>query len=134
MTEPRGVDARRAIPSVAALLESEDVVELLTAHPRSTVVRAIRTALARARDDRAVVSHNDWKSLIVAELANIEARSLRNVINATGVILHTNLGRAPLANAAIEAIRELADGYTNLEYDLEKGSRGSRYVRRWCSP
>ena len=128
MTEPRGVDARRAIPSVAALLESEDVVELLTAHPRSTVVRAIRTALARARDDRAVVSHNDWKSLIGAELANIEARSLRNVINATGVILHTNLGRAPLANAAIEAIREVADGYTNLEYDLEKGSRGSRYV------
>ena len=128
MTEPRGVDARRAIPSVAALLESEDVVELLATHPRSTVVRAIRTALARARDDRAVVSHNDWKSLIGAELANIEARSLRNVINATGVILHTNLGRAPLANAAIEAIRELADGYTNLEYDLEKGSRGSRYV------
>jgi L-seryl-tRNA(Ser) seleniumtransferase len=50
------------------------------------------------------------------------------VYNATGVVLHTNLGRAPLAEAAIAAVREVAEGYTNLEYDLEKGARGSRYV------
>jgi L-seryl-tRNA(Ser) seleniumtransferase len=57
--------------------------------------------------------------------------SLRRVINATGVVLHTNLGRAPLAPAAVDAIARVAQGFSNLEYDLEKGVRGSRYVH--CS-
>ncbi len=61
-------------------------------------------------------------------LAMRQRRSLRPVINATGVILHTNLGRAPLATAAVEAIRDVADGYSNLEYDLDRGTRGSRYA------
>ncbi|MGI9078274.1 MAG: L-seryl-tRNA(Sec) selenium transferase, partial [Gemmatimonadaceae bacterium] len=55
-------------------------------------------------------------------------RSLRRVLNATGVVLHTNVGRAPLPRAAIDAIREVAEGYCNLEYDVERGERGSRYM------
>ena len=69
-----------------------------------------------------------WADLIRTQLDVIERRSLRPVINATGVILHTNLGRAPLADAAVDAITQIAHGYTNLEYDLDQGARGSRYV------
>jgi L-seryl-tRNA(Ser) seleniumtransferase len=65
---------------------------------------------------------------IAAGLDTQTAPSIRQVINATGVILHTNLGRAPLASAAIEAIAAIAGGYSNLELDLERGTRGSRYV------
>ena len=61
-------------------------------------------------------------------LARLEVSSLAPVVNATGVVLHTNLGRAPLADAAVEAIQRVAGGYASLEYDLEAGHRGSRYV------
>ena len=122
------VDARRAIPSVSSLLESGDVQELLATHPRSTVVSAVRSVVDYVRDNPAGIAHIDWKAEIEQRIAGIERRSLRRVVNATGVILHTNLGRAPLAQAAIEAIREIAEGYSNLEYDLDKGTRGSRYV------
>ena len=128
MIDRDGVDARRAIPSVSSLLESPAIQQLLAAHPRSAVVKAVREAVAQARESDSTVAHIDWKAVVEDQLASIERRSLRRVINATGVILHTNLGRAPLANAAIDAIRELAAGYANLEYDLKSGSRGSRYV------
>lgn len=128
MIDPHGVDARRAIPSVSSLLESQAMQQLLTAHARSAVVKAIRQAVAQVRESDSTVAHIDWKALVEEQLASIERRSLRRVINATGVILHTNLGRAPLAIAAVEAIREVAAGYANLEYDLQSGSRGSRYV------
>jgi L-seryl-tRNA(Ser) seleniumtransferase len=128
VTDRHGVDARRAIPSVSSLLESEPIQQLLACHPRSAVVKAIREAVATARASGSAVSHIDWKARVAEQLASIERRSLRRVINATGVILHTNLGRAPLANAAIDAIREVAGDYTNLEYDLASGARGSRYV------
>ena len=68
-----------------------------------------------------------WGELVRTELAEITRPSLRPVINATGVVLHTNLGRAPLPAAAIDAIQEVAGGYSNLEYDLDAGERGSRY-------
>ena len=121
-------DARRAIPSVASLLESPDTQALLSSHARSTVVNAIRSALDEVRRNDDVVAHSDWHSRIVHHIAITERRSLRPVFNGTGVILHTNLGRAPLPAAAIEAVREIADGYTNLEYDVDAGERGSRYV------
>ncbi len=122
-------DPRRALPSVSALLEREDVLALLDSHPRSVVVDAVRRSVDEARSG-AVTSDDgaDWGQRISAHVAAMERRSLRPVFNATGVILHTNLGRAPLAPSAVAAIENVARGYTNLEYDLESGKRGSRYV------
>src|SRR5947199_6876759 len=74
------------------------------------------------------VCSSDLVAAIDRELTRIVRPSLRPVINATGVVLHTNLGRAPLADAAISAMATVARGYSNLEYDLEAGARGSRYV------
>jgi L-seryl-tRNA(Ser) seleniumtransferase len=121
-------DPRRALPSVNALLESDTVRPLLASAPRELVVNAVRDAVAAARDGTdAPRDAGEWGAAIRDALAIRRRRSLRPVINATGVILHTNLGRAPLAPAALAAIRDVAEGYSNLEYDLERGSRGSRY-------
>ncbi|MGH3042692.1 MAG: L-seryl-tRNA(Sec) selenium transferase, partial [Gaiellaceae bacterium] len=88
---------------------------------------AARAALARAREDvRAGFPAGD---LVERTLGELDARlrpSLRRVLNATGVVVHTNLGRAPLAGAALERVRAVGAGYSNLEYDVETGSRGSR--------
>lgn len=100
----------------------------MTSHPRSIVVDAVRKTVDDARQEPSLLGDEEWQARIERNLALLEQRSLRSVINATGVILHTNLGRAPLADAAIVAIREVAGGYTNLEFDLGSGSRGSRYV------
>ena len=78
------------------------------------------------RDDTTVPAI-DWGALIAEELRLLERPSLRPVFNATGVVLHTNLGRAPLAAVALDAIVRTASGATNLEYDIERGQRGSRY-------
>jgi L-seryl-tRNA(Ser) seleniumtransferase len=121
-------DPRRAIPSISGLLERDEVRALLASHPRSVVVDAARKAVDDARKNPDVEPAMAWVERIAAHVGAIEQRSLRPAFNATGVILHTNLGRAPLADVAIEAISEVASGYTNLEYDLEKGGRGSRYV------
>jgi L-seryl-tRNA(Ser) seleniumtransferase len=121
-------DPRRALPSVSALLESETVRPLLASAPRELVVNAVRDAVAAARDATdAPHDPGEWGAAIRNALAMRQRRSLRPVINATGVILHTNLGRAPLAPSALEAVRAVAAGYANLEYDLERGARGSRY-------
>jgi L-seryl-tRNA(Ser) seleniumtransferase len=81
------------------------------------------------RDPQAVPADtHGWLGLIREELARRDQLSLRPVFNATGVVLHTNLGRAPLARAALDAIARTAAGASNLEYDLEAGARGSRYV------
>ena len=121
-------DARRALPSVGALLESGPVRELLGRAPRSVVVDAVRAAVEAARQDPQQAPGDDegWAAAIATGVARREQPSLRRVINATGVVLHTNLGRAPLAQSAIEAIVATAGGFTNLEYDLDRGVRGSR--------
>jgi L-seryl-tRNA(Ser) seleniumtransferase len=100
---------------------------MLETNPRSVVVNAVRRAIAEVRDARTSGDSVDWGKRVEAHIDGLLRKSLRPVINATGVILHTNLGRAPLADAAVEAIREIATGYSNLEYDLESGARGSRY-------
>ena len=135
-------DARRLIPSLERLLESDAFAGILEAHPRGLVVQHLRTELDRVRREL-----NDGKGSVVDPGAlprdvedpqlyavGVEERlrvsatpSLRSVINGTGVILHTNLGRAPLADSALDAMASVARGYANLEYDLEAGSRGSRY-------
>jgi L-seryl-tRNA(Ser) seleniumtransferase len=98
--------------------------------PHAAVVRAAREVLAAARaeirDGAAVPEYDALAARVVAELGRASRRALRRVINATGVIINTNLGRAPLAEAARDALQEAAQGYTNLEYDLAAGARGSR--------
>jgi L-seryl-tRNA(Ser) seleniumtransferase len=123
-------DDRRRLPSVNALLETASVRQLLDRVPRTLVVDAVRRAIdsARAAPSDAPASDDAWAAVVRAEVARANQPSLRRVLNATGVVLHTNLGRAPLAAAAVEAITQIATGFSNLEYDLDHGARGSRYV------
>jgi len=113
----------RDLPSVDELLRDER----LASEPHEPAVEAARIVLERARDEiRAGGDPGSLVDAIVAELARRRAPSLRRVLNATGVLVHTNLGRAPLAEAAIARVVEVAGGYSNLEYDLVRGERGSR--------
>src|SRR5258705_9950399 len=90
-------------------------------------IAAARTVLDRAREEiRAGADPGDLPARVRAELDAARAPSLRRVLNATGVIVHTNLGRAPLAAEALAQVVEAARGYSNLELDLREGSRGSR--------
>ena len=107
----------RDLPSVDEL--ARDVNDPLA-------VAAARTLLERAREEiQAGSEPGDLSARLAEELATARRPALRRVLNATGVLIHTNLGRAPLADAALERVREAA-GYSNLEYDLSSGSRGSR--------
>ena len=123
-------DPRRALPSVGVLLESEALRPLLDGFPRSLVTETLRGAIdaARRQSDDPPDSPAAWAERVRADLARRERRLLGPAFNATGVILHTNLGRAPLADAAIAAITRVAAGYATLEYDVERGARGSRHV------
>jgi len=123
-------DPRRALPSVSALLESDALLPLLEGAPRALVTDAVRAALdeARREPESAPRDEGEWAAAVRSALARRERRSLRPLFNATGVVLHTNLGRAPLAAAALDAVRETAGGFCNLEYDVERGVRGSRYA------
>ena len=123
-------DVRRKLPSVGSLLESGGVQALLELSPRSVVLDAIRRTIDAARLEPAGAPSTDeeWVRAVSEAVAQTNTPSLRRVINATGVVLHTNLGRAPLATVALDAIVRVAQGFSNLEYDLEKGARGSRYV------
>jgi L-seryl-tRNA(Ser) seleniumtransferase len=122
-------DPRRDLPSVTALLASERLRPLVDRTPRAVVVEAIRSAIDDARREPTIVPRDDaaWAALVEAAVTARVQPSLRALFNATGVILHTNLGRAPLADAALTAIRDTAAGYCNLEYDVGRGERGSRY-------
>jgi L-seryl-tRNA(Ser) seleniumtransferase len=103
------------------------VDELARGSDDPLAVGAARTVIARAREEiRAGADPGDLRRRLADELAAARAPQLRRVINATGVIAHTNLGRAPLADEALARVHESAGGYSNLEYDLEAGARGSR--------
>jgi L-seryl-tRNA(Ser) seleniumtransferase len=117
----------RELPSVDTLLTHERIRAAVDRHGREPVVDAARRALACAREEiRAGFDVGDPVERVVAELDAATAPRLRRVLNATGVIIHTNLGRAPLAEQALARVYETARGYSNLEYDLAEGSRGSR--------
>ena len=121
-------DARRAIPSVNTLLELAELRQLAMTNPRELVVNAVRGVIEEVRQGgTAPASDAEWGSRVSNAVALARRPSLRPVLNGTGVVLHTNLGRAPLADAAVSAIRRIAGGYSNLEYDLAVGERGSRY-------
>ena len=123
-------DPRRALPSVGALLQSPEVRALLDTTPRALVVAAVRDVVTQARSDARDAPSGDgaWADSIAAHVARTTRPSLRRVINATGIVLHTNLGRAPLPAVALNAIADAGAGYSNLEYDLDVGARGSRYM------
>jgi len=123
-------DARRALPSVNSLLESDAVQPLLARAPRGVVVDAIRHAIdaARRAPESAPRSEREWADAVATSVDQSLRPSLRRVINGTGVVLHTNLGRAPLPRVAIDAIARVAAGFSNLEFDIEQGERGSRYT------
>ena len=101
--------------------------ELARAANDPLAVDAARTVIDRARDElRAGIDPGDLVAQVRDELAAARQPALRRVLNATGVIVHTNLGRAPLPHAALERVVEAGRGYSNLEYDLAAGARGSR--------
>ena len=113
----------RRLPSVDRLVADPRLAEA----SRPLVVAAARVTLERARV--AIGAGRDPGDLVEAtltELATAARPSLRRVLNASGVLIHTNLGRAPLAQAALARVVEVGSGYSNLEYDLEAGARGSR--------
>jgi L-seryl-tRNA(Ser) seleniumtransferase len=118
-------DARRALPSVARLLEDPGVQGILTRNSRHLVVAALREILAAVREGGAPLPE-DWAAELEERVARRSAPSLHPVLNATGVVLHTNLGRAPLAQAAAAAVHAVASGYSTLELDSATGTRGSR--------
>jgi L-seryl-tRNA(Ser) seleniumtransferase len=127
----------REIPSVDELLGRARIVSLAHTAGRVVVTEAARAVLANLREQlkntayeaaRAQLTADEIESRILAEVESLLAPSLRRAINATGVILHTNLGRAPLSSAAIARIAATAGGYSNLEYDISSGHRGKRDV------
>jgi L-seryl-tRNA(Ser) seleniumtransferase len=125
----------RQLPQVGELLDRPAINDFLRTHPRPAVLAAVRAALAALRNDisrGAQTEHtlqleiNRLPELIATALGQTGRSALQPVINATGVILQTNLGRAPLSEAAIEKIAAIARGYCNLEFDLDAGERGRR--------
>lgn len=124
----------RSLPSIDRLINHLSAAMLIQQYSRSLTLDALRQSLDETRQQLlsgALKSAPSDSTLIDSTRATLETwltPTLRPVINATGVIVHTNLGRAPLSDAAIDAIRAAASGYTTLEYDLESGKRGSRSV------
>jgi L-seryl-tRNA(Ser) seleniumtransferase len=109
------------------LRDLPSVDELARAFADPLAVDAARAVLARAREEiQAGFEPGDLTASVEAEIASLREPRLRRALNATGVIVHTNLGRAPLADAALERVREIGGGYSNLEYDVTAGTRGSR--------
>jgi L-seryl-tRNA(Ser) seleniumtransferase len=120
----------RELPSVDELMARPVVVALVAEQGRATVLRAARQALAELRREIAdgAAMDGDVETRVRATVAAAIEPSLRRVINATGVVLHTNLGRAPLSNEAASAVAATSTRYTNLEYDVAAGKRGRRDV------
>jgi L-seryl-tRNA(Ser) seleniumtransferase len=109
------------------LRDLPSVDELARASDDPQAVDAARRVIDRAREEiRAGADPGDLGARLEAELVGARRTRLRRVLNATGVIVHTNLGRAPLPAAALEHVHEVARGYSNLEFDLDRGARGSR--------
>ena len=145
MTEERSGGERvelnrllRKLPAVGEILAWDAVQKSLDESPRWAVVKAVRAVLQIERErllgegDPEGVSDEDAlrgriEKMVVARVGQVEKPSLKRVVNGSGVIIHTNLGRSPLSKAAIDAISTVAGAYSNLEYDLTADKRGNRY-------
>ncbi len=122
----------RLLPSIDELLQSAVGQQLITRYSRTMALRALRATIAQARIDIRNGSACPFPQQLLATAEQTLQREqqphLRPVINATGVIINTNLGRAPLSQQALQAVQQVAGGYSNLEYELEAGERGSRHT------
>lgn len=121
-----------SLPSVDEILKSEKGLDWLEAYPRRYVLRAIREVIKRKRqailmDELKEISMESLLPDIQNMIERLSSFSLKPVINATGIVIHTNLGRSVLSEEVLENVKRVACGYSNLEYDLEKGERGKRY-------
>jgi L-seryl-tRNA(Ser) seleniumtransferase len=121
----------RLLPSVDELLYSSSGQQLVQQYSRSMALRSVRASIAQARAQirQGAQCPSSDELLLAAEhmLKESQRPNLQPVINATGVIINTNLGRSPLSQEALQAVQRVAGGYTNLEYELEAGERGSRH-------
>jgi L-seryl-tRNA(Ser) seleniumtransferase len=133
---PEKAELLRQIPSVDELLRQPRMAKLASRIPRELLVEVAREVLSSVRaeitGEKGIsvipVIPSDLEDVIAREVERILSRTLQPVINATGVILHTNLGRAPLSPGVLDELRQTAIHYSNLEYDLEAGARGKRDV------
>jgi len=130
-------DLYRELPSVDELLHSAAIAGLVAQEGQAAVADACRAVLARLRGEisagfldsaKLKLALSEIQAAVRQELTRSLGYSLRPVINATGVILHTNLGRAPIARSVFDHVRETAGAYSNLEFDIEAGERGKRDV------
>src|SRR5881296_3427754 len=115
---------RRQIPAVNRILDALGHSDL----PRPVIVDLVRRKLAEIRAQRSVPEFESIMVLVRRSLDELRASKLRPIINGTGIVIHTNFGRAPLSRDAICALSEVGSGYSNLEYNLvasERGRRGS---------
>ena len=132
MSATTGVDPRRLLPSVDQALQQREIAALVVEHGRQTVLLALRDSLAALRERSAAGDAGVPQALaslaadVAGRIAAAARPSLVRVLNATGVVVHTNLGRAPLSREAAARVAEIASSYSNLEYDLASGERGSR--------
>jgi L-seryl-tRNA(Ser) seleniumtransferase len=119
---------RRSLPAVEKLMQQISASLL----PRPAVVALVRQELARLRAVASIPTTDEIVSMIESRVTGLERERLQPVINGTGVILHTNFGRAPLGAAAVQAVSVIAGNYNTLEFDLARGGRGSRaaYLER----
>ena len=122
----------RKLPAVDKLLSAPEIAALAAAYGSGPVTEATRAELDAARTaierGEPAPTEGQWRTRITDSVLAASSSSLRPVINATGVIIHTNLGRTPLGSGAQDAVVRLAKGYSTLEYDLEAGQRGSRHA------
>jgi len=122
----------RQLPSVDQLISTEAMKDCIARYGRPLTIEAVRTVLGDLRSSYShgdgIPSENELNSKILFQLETWTAVTLQNVINATGVILHTNLGRAPISRSALQAVNETSSSYSSLEYELDKGRRGSRSI------
>lgn len=123
------MQALRELPAVHRLLDDPFIAPYEVLVGRDALRTSIAAELDRARSNPPIPSHGELVARIARRLDVEAAKLLLPVINGTGVILHTNLGRAPLAREALDAALEIGSGYSNVEYDLTAGARGSRYAR-----
>jgi L-seryl-tRNA(Ser) seleniumtransferase len=128
MPATTGADPRRALPSVDQAMQHPELQALAAAHGRAAVLEALRAVLEERRMAAATgpAAADTLHCAVAARLERDARPSLVRVINATGVVVHTNLGRAPLSPEAAARVAATASSYSNLEYDLARGGRGNR--------